>query len=93
MAKNIIAVTLSLNQSNIGKHIDGFVKASNALTAEDIAVLDGIAAEEGKQQRVVMPPWGKHVHLYFTCTLSQTRVNGGFGSTLCIFSTSLMFRC
>ncbi|EIM89269.1 Aldo/keto reductase [Stereum hirsutum FP-91666 SS1] len=47
VAKNIIAVTLSLNQSNIGKHIDGFVKASNALTAEDIAVLDGIAAEEG----------------------------------------------
>lgn len=89
VAKDIIAVTLSLNESNISKHIDGFIKASKILTAEDIVALDGIAAKEGKQQRVVMPPWGKHVCLYFTGIASRTRVDDGSCSTLSVFiSTS-----
>lgn len=57
VAKNIIPVTLSTTQDNIKRHIEGFVKASQTLTVADIAKLDGIAAA-GKQNRVVMPPWG-----------------------------------
>lgn len=57
VAKDIVVITRSLNEGRIKQNIEGSVKAAKTLTKEDLAKLDGIAAA-GKQQRMVMPPWG-----------------------------------
>ncbi|KAJ7587352.1 Aldo/keto reductase [Mycena floridula] len=65
VAKEIIVLPKSVSRARIEANFVGALKAagkyddksgSTALTAEDIAELDGLAAD-GKQKRFIMPPW------------------------------------
>ncbi|OJA14485.1 hypothetical protein AZE42_06064 [Rhizopogon vesiculosus] len=57
LAKNAFVLPKSVTPSRIESNLTGAMEAYNALTPEDIKVLDGVAAG-GKQKRFIMPPWG-----------------------------------
>lgn len=57
LAKDAFVLPKSVTPSRIESNLTGAIEAYNALTPEDIKVLDGVAAG-GKQKRFIMPPWG-----------------------------------
>ncbi|TFY81272.1 hypothetical protein EWM64_g2738 [Hericium alpestre] len=57
VAKGRVVIARSNTPSRIASNIKGAAAAAQALSKEDLATLDGIAAA-GKQQRLVTPPWG-----------------------------------
>ena len=48
----------SVTPARIEANLTGALAAYNKLTADDVANLDGVAAN-GKQKRLITPPWGK----------------------------------
>ncbi|KAI6000384.1 NADP-dependent oxidoreductase domain-containing protein [Pisolithus orientalis] len=57
LRKDIVILPKSTNPARIEANLIGALEAYKRLTAEDMAVLDNVAAN-GKQKRFIMPPWG-----------------------------------
>ncbi|EIW78172.1 Aldo keto reductase [Coniophora puteana RWD-64-598 SS2] len=57
LKKDIVVLPKSVTPARIKTNLDNTITAYEKLTEEDVAVLDAVAAN-GKQKRLVTPPWG-----------------------------------
>ncbi|KAI9569808.1 NADP-dependent oxidoreductase domain-containing protein [Boletus coccyginus] len=57
LSKGVVVLPKSVTPVRIEANFTGALTAYNKLTADDVAKLDDVAAN-GKQKRLLMPPWG-----------------------------------